>query len=64
MRVPFIIFAGLECLLEKIKTCHNNPEKPSATKINKYTPSGYSFFTHCLFDATKNKLGCYRCNVV
>ena len=36
MRVPFIIFAGLECLLEKINTCHNNPEKPSTTKINKH----------------------------
>ena len=27
MKVPFIIYAGLECLLEKMNTCHNNPEK-------------------------------------
>ena len=27
MRVPFIIYADLECLAEKINTCHNNPEK-------------------------------------
>ena len=33
MRVPFIIYADLECLLEKINTCHNNPEKSSTTKI-------------------------------
>ena len=26
----------------------------------KHTPSDYSFFTNCLFDATKNKLDCYR----
>ena len=27
MKVPFVIYADLECLLEKISTCHNNPEK-------------------------------------
>ena len=42
MRLPFIIIADLECLLEKVNTCHNNPEKSSTTKINKHTPSGYS----------------------
>ena len=26
MKVPFIIYAYLECLLEKTNTCHNNPE--------------------------------------
>ena len=34
MKIPFIIIiADLECLLEKMNTCHNNPEKPSTTKI-------------------------------
>ena len=47
-------------MLEKINTCHNNPKKSSATKINKHTPSGYSLFTHCSFDATKNKFDYYR----
>ena len=60
MRLPFIIIADLECLLEKINTCHNNPEKSSTTKINKHTPSGYSLFTHCSFERTKNKLDHYR----
>ena len=56
VKVPFIIYADLvECLLEKLNTCHNNPEKSSTTKINKLTPYGYSFFTHCLFDTTKNE---------
>ena len=41
MRVPFIIYADLECLLEKMNTCHNNPEKSSTTKTNKHKPSGY-----------------------
>ena len=60
MKVPFIIYADLESLLEKINTCHNNPEKASITKINKHTPSGYSLFTHCSFDTTTNKLDYYR----
>ena len=33
--VPFIIYADLECLLEKMSTCHNNPEKSSTTKNTK-----------------------------
>ena len=39
MRAPFVIYA--EYLLEKMNTCHNNPEKSSTTRINKHTPSGY-----------------------
>ena len=53
MRVPFIIYFDIECLLEKMNTRHNNPEKSSTTKINKHTPSGYSLFTHCPFDTKK-----------
>ena len=62
MKVLFIIYADLESLVEKMSTFHNNPKKSSATKIDKHTPSGYSLFTHCSFDATKNKLDCYRGN--
>ena len=57
---PFIIYADLESLLEKMNTCYDSPEKSSTTKINKHTPSGYSLFTHCSFDETKNKIGYYR----
>ena len=60
IKYPFIIYADLECLLEKISTCYNNPEESSTTEINKHTPSGYSLFTHCSFDKTKNKLDYYR----
>ena len=45
MKVPFTINADLESLLEKMKTCHNNPEKSSTTKINKHT---YHLIIHCL----------------
>ena len=56
VRAPFVIYVILESLFEKMNTCHNNPEKSSTAKINKHTPSRYSLFTHCSFDATKNKL--------
>ena len=60
IRSPFIIYADLECLLEKISTCYNNFEESSTTEINKHTPSGYSLFTHCSFDKSKNKRDYYR----
>ena len=60
MKVSFIIYADLESLLEKMNACHNNPKKSSTTKINKHTSSGYSLFTNCSFDTTKNKRDYYR----
>ena len=60
MKLPFLIYADLECLLEKMSTCQNNPNKSSTTKINKHTPSGYSIFTSCSFDESKNKIHYYR----
>ena len=60
MKVPFIIYADLECLLEKMSTCINNTYESSTTKINKHTPSDYSIFTNCSFDESKNKLNYYR----
>ena len=60
MKVPFVIYADLECLLEKMGTCMNNPNESYTTKIIKHTPSGYSIFTSCSFDKSKNKLNYYR----
>ena len=60
MKAAFIIYANSEPLLEKMSTCHNNPKKISKTKINNDNASGYSLFTHCSFDATKNKFDHFR----
>ena len=60
MKLPFVIYADLECLLEKMNTCINNPNESSTTEINKHTPSGYSILTHCYFNVSKNKLNYYR----
>ena len=61
MKVPFVIYADLECLLKKMSTCIN-PNESSTTKINKHIPSDYSIFTSCSFDESKNKLNYYRGN--
>ena len=60
LKVLFMIYADFECLLEKMHSCQNNLGKSYTGKIAKHTLSGYSLFTNCLFDATKNKLDCYR----
>ena len=60
IKLPFVVYADLEYLLEKMIICYNNPEESSTTKINKHTPSGYSIFTHCSFDKSKNKLNYCR----
>ena len=38
-KAPFINYADLECIIEKIDACKNNPEKLSATKVSENTPS-------------------------
>ena len=58
MRASFIFYADLECLPEKMSTCHNNPKQSLTTKINKHTPSSYSLFTCSSFDTKENKLDC------
>ena len=60
IKMPFTIYADLECLLEKMSTCQNDPNKSSTTKINNHTPSGYSIFTNCSFDESKSKIRYYR----
>ena len=47
LKVTAIIYADLECLLEKIHSCQNNPEKCDTEKKIKHIPSGYLLFTNC-----------------
>ena len=55
IKLPFVVYADLECLLKRMSTCQNNPNESSTTEINKLVPSGYSLFTYCSFDQTRNK---------
>ena len=60
LRVPFTIYANLECLLQKINTCSNNPDKSYTEKKATHRPSGYSSVTCCSFDKSKNECNYYR----
>ena len=33
-KVPFVIYADLECITEKTDGCKNNPEDSSTTKVS------------------------------
>ena len=60
MKIPSAIYDDFERLLEKISRRNNNPEKSATITLNKHTPSGFSLFSHCSFDTTKNKFDYYR----
>ena len=52
MKHAFIIYAELDFLT--ILKNHQHLKK------YEHTPSGYSIFTHCSFNSTKNKIDCYK----
>ena len=59
-KAPFIIYADLECIKEKIDGCKNNPENSSTTKVSKHIPSGFSMSTISSFRSIENKCDVYR----
>ena len=59
-KVPFIIYADIQCLIEKIDGCKNNPENSSITKVSEHIPSGFSMSTMSSFKSTENKHDVYR----
>ena len=60
LKVPFIIYGDLECLIQKINTCQNNPDKSYTERKAEHIPSGYSLVTCCSFDKSKNERKYYR----
>ena len=54
-KAPFVIHADLECIIEKIDGCKNNPEKLSTTKGSKHIPSGFSMPTISSSRSIENK---------
>ena len=52
-KAPFIIYADLECIIEKIDGCKNNPENSSSTKTSEHILSGLSMSTIPFLEALK-----------
>ena len=42
LKVPFIVYADFECLLQKIRSYQNNLEKSYTERKAKHIPSGYA----------------------
>ena len=59
-KAPFIIYADLECIIEKTDECKNNPENPSTTKVSKHIPSGFSMSAASSCRSIENKNDLYR----
>ena len=56
----FIIYADLECTIENIDECRNNPKKSSTTKVSKHIPTGFSMSTISSFRSIENKHDVFR----
>ena len=63
-KAPFIIYADLECIIEKIDGCKNNPENSSTTKVSEHIPSGFSMSTISSFRSIENKHDVYKVKIV
>ena len=59
-KAPFICYKVLECIIEKIDECKNNPENSSTIKVSEHIPSGFSMSTISLFGSIENKHDVYR----
>ena len=50
LRIPFVIYADLECLLLKQQSCQNNPDKSYTERKAIHELCGYSLDIVCSFD--------------
>ena len=60
LKAPFIAYADLECLLEKVQSSQNNPKNPHTERKAKHESSGQAWSLICSFDDIKNKSYFYR----
>ena len=50
LKAPFAIYLDLECLLKKLQSSQNNPEKSYIEKKARHEPSGWVMFKICSFN--------------
>ena len=55
----FIIYADLECIIEKIDVCKINPENSSTTKVSEHIPSSFSISLVSSFKSLENSHDVY-----
>ena len=57
---PYFINEDLECLIENIDLCKNNPENSSTTKVDECITPSFSMSTIWSFKRIENKYDVYR----
>ena len=55
----FIIYADIECIIEKTDECKNNSENSSTKKASEHIPSGFSMSTISSFRSIEKKHDVY-----
>ena len=60
LKVPFTIYADLECLLIKQQSCQNNPNESYTERKAMQEPCGYTLSLVSSFDSKQNKRSFYR----
>ena len=50
MKIPFVIYADFESLIEKVTSCQPNPQLSSTTHKQKHKACGYSYVVVCSND--------------
>ena len=58
-KMPYIIYADIESLIQKIDNCKNNPGKSFTAEIGEHISWGYSMSTIWLFDHIERKHSLY-----
>ena len=59
-KVPFIMYADFESILEPIQGARNNPNIPSTRGVNSHVPSGWCLHTKFAYGQVKNPTSQYR----
>ena len=59
-KAPFIIYADLECIIENIDECKNNPENSSTAKESEHIRTCFSMSTRSSFRSIENKHDVHR----
>ena len=60
LKIPYVIYADLECLLLMQQSCQNNPNKSYTERKAIHEPCGYSLDLVSSFDSKENKHSFYR----
>ena len=59
-KVPFIMYADFESLLEPIQGSSKDPSGPCTTAINNHIPSGWCVYSEFAYGKVQNPLTLYR----